>query len=84
MYIFLSLFSLRRKQGLAIGKWQSGRGHSASKSDILNTPVNAGDVRDAASIPGLGRSPGEGHGNLLQYSRLKNAMDREGWRATSL
>ena len=76
MYIFLSLFSLRRKQGLATGKWQSGRGHSASKSDILNTPANAGDVRDAASIPGLGRS-GEGHGNLPQYSRLKNAMDRE-------
>ena len=51
---------------------------------VKNLPVNAGDVRDAASIPGLGRSPGEGHGNLLQYSRLKNAMDREGWRATSL
>ena len=33
-------------------------------------------------IPGLGRSPGEGNGNLLQYSRLEDPMDREAWRAT--
>ena len=33
---------------------------------------NAGDVRDACSIPGLERSPGEGNGNLLQYSCLEN------------
>ena len=82
MYIFLSLFGLRRKQGLATDKWQSGRGHSASKSDILNLPANAGDVRDADSIPGLGRSPGEGHGNLLQYPRPENPTDRGAWRAT--
>ena len=42
-----------------------------------NLPANAGDVRDASSIPGLGRSPGGGHGNLLQYSPLENPMDRE-------
>ena len=43
-------------------------------------PVNAGDVRDVGSIPGLGRSPGGGHGNLLQYSCLENPMDRgAGW-----
>ena len=40
-----------------------------------------GDVRDAGSIPGLGRSGG-GHGNPLQYSRLENPMDRGAWRAT--
>ena len=40
------------------------------------------DVRDVSSIPGLGRSPGEGHGNPLQYSRLENPMDRGAWRAT--
>ena len=40
---------------------------------------NAGD---RGSIPGLGRSPGEGNGNLLQYSSLENSMDREGWQAT--
>ena len=83
-YIFLSLFGLWRKQGRAAGKWQSDRGHSASKSDILSPPANAGDLRDAGSIPGLRSSPGEGHGNLLQYSCLKNAMDREASRATSL
>ena len=33
-----------------------------------NPPANAGDARDGGSIPGLGRSPGEGDGNLLQYS----------------
>ena len=37
---------------------------------------------DADSIPGLGRSPGEGNGNPLQYSCLENSMDREAWRAT--
>jgi len=45
-------------------------------------PANAGDIRDMGSIPGLGRSPGEGHGNPLQYSFLENLMDRKVWRAT--
>ena len=40
-----------------------------------------GDTRDAGSIPGLGRSPGGGNGNPLQYSGLKNPMDRGAWRA---
>ena len=44
-------------------------------------PSNAGD-RDAASIPGSGRSPGVGNGNSLQYSGLENTMDREAWQAT--
>ena len=35
---------------------------------VKNPPANAGDVRDLGSIPGLGRSPGRGNGNLLQYS----------------
>ena len=43
---------------------------------------NAGDVRDVGSILGLGRSPGGGHGNPLQYSCLENPMDRGAWRAT--
>jgi len=38
--------------------------------------------RDAGSIPGLGRAPGGGHGNPLQYSCLENPMDRGAWRAT--
>ena len=43
---------------------------------IKNPPANAGDLRDISSVPGLGRSPGEGHDNPLQYSCLENPMDR--------
>ena len=49
---------------------------------VKNLSINAGDTRDVSFIPGLGRSPGEGNGNLLQYSFLENSMDREAWRAT--
>ena len=49
---------------------------------VKNLPTNAGDARDAASIPGSGRSPGEGHGNPLPYSCLDNFMDRGAWLAT--
>ena len=40
---------------------------------------SAGDMREADSIPGLGRSLGEGNGNPFQYSCLENPMDREAW-----
>ena len=40
------------------------------------------NVGDLGSVPGLGRSPGEGNGNPLQYSCLENSMDRGAWRAT--
>ena len=43
---------------------------------VKNLPVNAGDIGDMGSIPGMGRSPGEGNGNSLQYSCLGNLMDR--------
>ena len=43
---------------------------------IKNLPANAGDVREAGSIPGSGRSPGEGNGNLLQYSCLEKSHGR--------
>ena len=46
---------------------------------VKNPPANAGDVRDAGSIPRSERSPGGGHGNLLQYSCLENPMDGVGW-----
>ena len=49
---------------------------------VKNLPANAGDVRDVGSIPRLGRSPGVGNGNPLQYSCLENPMDREAWQAT--
>ena len=47
-----------------------------------NPPASAGDVRDMGLIPGLGRSPGGRHGNLLQYSCLENPRDRGAWWAT--
>ena len=43
---------------------------------VKNLPVNAGDVRDAGLIPGLGRSPEGGHDNPVQYSCLENPMDK--------
>ena len=46
---------------------------------LKNLPANAGDLRDTGLIPGLGRSPGEGNGNPLQYSCLENPMDRVWW-----
>ena len=49
---------------------------------VKNPPANAGDARDTGLIPGSGRSPGEGHGNPLQYSCLENPMDRGAWKVT--
>ena len=48
---------------------------------MKNHPASAGDIRDMGAIPGLGRSPGGGHGNPLQYSFLENPMDRGAWWA---
>ena len=50
---------------------------------VKNLLASAGDdVRDVGSVPGSGKSPGEGNGNPLQYSCLENPMDREAWQAT--
>ena len=49
---------------------------------VKNLPASAGDIRDTGSIPGLGRSPGEGNGNPLQYPCLENPMDRGAWWVT--
>ena len=46
------------------------------------TTASVGDIKDVGSIPGSGRSLGEGHGNALQYSCLENSMDRGAWQAT--
>ena len=48
-------------------------------SVVKNPPAKAGD---SSSIPGSGRSSGEGNGNPLQYSCLENSMDRGAWWAT--
>ena len=49
---------------------------------VKNPPANAGDARDMGLIPGWGRSPAVGNGNLLKYSCLENSMDRGAWQAT--
>ena len=49
---------------------------------VKNLRANAGDVKDAGSIPGLGRSPGGENGNPFRYSCLENPMDRGAWKAT--
>ena len=67
-----------------IVKFQSSKDERASQVVLVvkNPPANAGDVRDGGSPPGLGRSPGGGHSNPLQYSRLENPMNRGAWWAT--
>ena len=54
---------------------QDSTGGSVDKESAYN----AGDMKDKGLIPGLGRSPGEGHGNPLQYPCLENPMDRGVW-----
>ena len=49
---------------------------------VKNLLANAGDMRNLGSVPELGRFPGRGHGNPLQYSCLENPMDRGAWWAT--
>ena len=49
---------------------------------VKNLLASVGDIRDTGSISRCGRSPGEGHGNPLQFSCLENPMDRGAWRAT--
>ena len=51
-------------------------------SVVKNLPANSGDIGDMCSIPGWGRSPGEGNGNPFQYSCLGNPMDRGAWWTT--
>ena len=50
-------------------------------SVVKNPPANAKDTGDMSSIPGLGRSPGGGNGNTLQYSCLEDPKDGRAWQA---
>ena len=77
MYLFCTLF-FTICNILHVNENQNGfPGGTVEK----NPPANAGNVRDVGSIPGSGRSPGGGHGNL-QYSCLENTLDTGAWRAT--
>ena len=49
---------------------------------VKNLPANAGNLRDAGSVPRSRRSHGGGNGNPLQYSCMGNPMDRGAWQAT--
>ena len=49
---------------------------------VKNLPVNVRRCKDVGSVPGLGRSPGGGHGNAFQYLAWRIPMDREVWRGT--
>ena len=49
---------------------------------VNNLPANVGDISDMGSLPGLGRSLGEGNGNPLQYACLENSVDEGAWQAT--
>ena len=50
---------------------------------VKNPLANAGYSRDVGSIPGLGRSPGGGNGNPLEYSCVENSMDSGAWQAVA-
>ena len=52
-----------------------------SGSEVKNPHAKAGDTRDVGSVPGLGRYPGGGNGNPLQYSCLENSMGKGAWQA---
>ena len=66
---------------MPVGWNQCLSGTSLVGSAVKNLPTNVGDVGDTGSIPGSGRSPGEGNGNPLQYSYLENHVDRGAWWA---
>ena len=71
-HIFVFDFLLMTMNHSGVSWWLRGKESACS----------AGDIGDMGSIPGLGRSPGDGHGNPLQYSCLENPMDRGAWWAT--
>ena len=80
--MFIIYHTGRRKRQSRAGSWTVLRifGLSQWLSGKEST-CNAGNVGDAGSIPGLGRSPGGGNGNSVQYSCLENPMDRGDWWA---
>ena len=63
---------------------EKGTSPTASEWCAGGPPAKAKDIRDVGSIPGLGRSPGGGHGNPLQYSCLENPLNRRAWWLQSM
>ena len=75
MYAHLTKGTRKDEDTLKLSPGSENKGFPEDKASACN----AGDL---GSIPGLGRSPGEGNGNPLQYSCLENPMDRGAWQAT--
>ena len=71
-HIFVFDFLLMTMNHSGVSWWLRGKESACS----------AGDIGDMGSIPGLGRSPGDGHGNPLQYSCLESLVNRGAWQAT--
>ena len=67
-----SALAIKEKFTIKSQKFLDFSGGADGKASVYN-------ARDLGSIPGSGRSPGEGHGNSLQYSCLENPMDRGAW-----
>ena len=61
---------------MCLSVYRGGWGASLVALVVKYLPANAGDIRDTGSIPGLGRPPGDGHGNPLQYSCPENLIGR--------
>ena len=74
-----SLLSTEKYEKYQVTVYQ---GASQGAVVVKNPASHAGDIRDAGSIPGLGRAPGEGNGSPLQCSCLENPVGGGGWRAT--
>ena len=79
MYVFIDIFKLDNSITLVYLKSVYSNLPTWCSSVGKETVCSAGDL---GSIPGSGRSPGEGNGNPLQYSCLENSMDRGSWQAT--
>ena len=67
-------------QGLLQCRWILYQLSYQGRPAVKNSPANAGEIRQVGLIPGLEISPRGGHGNPLQYSSLKNPMDRGAWQ----
>ena len=79
--MFKSCFSLEVPVSLHIVGYSFVLLSELGGAVVKNLPASVGVARDMGSIPGSGRSPGVGNGNLLQYSCLENSMDRGIWQA---
>ena len=76
VWVPVLVLTLNHYMTMATGLSSLGNGASQVVLVVKRLPANAGDGRDAASIPGSGRSPGGGHGNPLQCPCLENPLDR--------